>query len=120
MKTLTMEKELIRVSILVDKGTDIFEFLYKPLDLDVLWHSFNGIRSPATFTASKENPDGVFLDYYEGGWQELFPSIGDACTYRGAHIGTHGEVCHTPWGYRIEQDRPQEISTSLEAVFQTG
>lgn len=36
LKTLTLENELLRVSILADKGTDIFEFLYKPIDLDVL------------------------------------------------------------------------------------
>jgi len=110
LKTVTMENELIRVSILVDKGTDIFEFLYKPKDIDFMWHSFNGIKSPASFVAAKEHPGGPFLDYYEGGWQELFPNISDDCVYMGAPLGMHGEVCLTPWEYRIIEDRPEEIS----------
>jgi hypothetical protein len=44
LKILVMENELLRITILADKGTDTIEFLYKPLDLDVLWHSFNGVR----------------------------------------------------------------------------
>ena len=109
LKTLTLENELLRVSILADKGTDIFEFLFKPLDLDVLWHSFNGVRSPRNFITGRMDPGSSFLDFYEGGWQELFPSIGDDCEYLGAPLGTHGEVCLLPWEYRIERDDPQEI-----------
>ncbi|MCL4378628.1 MAG: hypothetical protein M1409_09710 [Actinobacteria bacterium] len=70
-----MENELIKVSILSDKGTDIFEFLYKPLDLDLMWHSFNGIKDPSRFIPTIQHSGGPFLDYYEGGWQELFPNI---------------------------------------------
>ena len=54
-------------------------------------------------------PRSSFLDFYEGGWQELFPSIGDDCEYSGAPLGTHGEVCLLPWEYRIERDDPEEI-----------
>ncbi len=110
LKTLTLENELIKVSLLVDKGTDIFEFLYKPLDLDVLWHSFNGIKSPAAFTATKQDPRGPFLDFYEGGWQELFPNIGDNCVYKGAPLGAHGEVCLVPWDFTVEMNEPEEVS----------
>ncbi len=109
LKTLTLENELLRISILADKGTDIFEFLYKPIDLDVLWHSFNGVRSPRNFITGRMAPGSSFLDFYEGGWQELFPGIGDDCEYRGAPLGTHGEVCLLPWEYRIERDDPEEI-----------
>ena len=33
LRVVTLENELLRVSILADKGTDIFEFLYTPLDV---------------------------------------------------------------------------------------
>lgn len=91
---------MIKVSVLADKGTDIYEFIYKPKDVDFLWHSFNGVRNPSRFVPTREMPDGSFLDFYEGGWQELFPNIGDACTYKGALLGVHGEVCMPPWEYK--------------------
>jgi len=109
LKTVVMENELLRISILADKGTDIFEFLYKPLDVDVLWHSFNGIRSPRNFVSGRVAPATAFLDFYEGGWQELFPSIQEECEYLGAPLGAHGEVCLLPWEYCIEVDEPEEI-----------
>ena len=65
LRVLSMENELIKVSILVDKGTDIYEFIYKPKDIDFMWHSFNGIRNPDKYVATKEHPGGAFLDYYE-------------------------------------------------------
>lgn len=37
LKTIVMENELLKVTILVDKGTDIIEFLYKPKDVDFMW-----------------------------------------------------------------------------------
>jgi galactose mutarotase-like enzyme len=109
LETLVMENELLRITILADKGTDIIEFLYKPLDLDVLWHSFNGVRSPRNFVSGRTAPGTSFLDFYEGGWQELFPSINEECLYLGAPLGVHGEVCLLPWEYHIEQDEPEEI-----------
>ena len=113
LRTVTLENELIRVSVLADKGTDIYEFIYKPKDVDFMWHSFNGVRNPSQMKPSIEMPDGSFLDFYEGGWQELFPNIGDACKYNGALLGVHGEVCMPPWEYRIELDTPQVISVKF-------
>ena len=42
-----------------------------------------------------------FLENYAGGWQELFPSAGDPCTYRGEPIPFHGEVATLPWELEI-------------------
>ncbi|UCF98922.1 MAG: DUF4432 family protein [Spirochaetaceae bacterium] len=109
LKTVVMENELLRISILADKGTDIIEFLYKPLDLDVLWHSFIGVRSPRNFVTGRMAPGSSFLDFYEGGWQELFPSIQEECEYLGTPLGVHGEVCLLPWEYRIELDDTEQI-----------
>ena len=113
LQTVTMENELIKVTVIVDKGTDICEFIYKPKDIDVLWHSFNGVRNPAGYVPSKDLPEGGFLDFYEGGWQELFPNIGNSCDYKGATLGVHGEVCMAKWEYRIETDTPEEISVKF-------
>ena len=46
LRTVTLENELLRAGILADKGSDIFELLYKPKDVDFLWHSPWGVRNP--------------------------------------------------------------------------
>ena len=36
MKVVYLENAFLRIGILADRGSDIFEFKYKPLDLDFL------------------------------------------------------------------------------------
>ena len=57
-----------------------------------------------------------FLANYEGGWQELFPSCNDPCSYRGTEIPFHGEVALTAWEVtarprwrRRRADRPRAL-----------
>jgi hypothetical protein len=108
-KTLIVENEKMRVSILVDKGTDIIELLYKPMDVDFMW------RSPLEYDAYNKNPHtkemeiGAFLDVYEGGWQELLPSITSPTNYKGMGLGFHGEVLVLPWDYQIVEDTPDRV-----------
>ena len=40
-----------------------------------------------------------FMDFYPGGWQELFPNAGNNCVYKGAELGFHGEICKVPWEF---------------------
>ncbi|MFB3905668.1 MAG: DUF4432 family protein [Acidobacteriota bacterium] len=112
-RMLSLENRFVRIVVAVDKGTDIVEFLYKPLDIDFMWRSYAGLRPFTNTILTKAFPPGPFLDYYPGSWQELFPSAGDDCVYRGAHLGIHGEVCLLPWSYRIERDDPEEVSVSF-------
>ena len=37
MRTVFLENEKLRVGVLADKGTDVFEFNYKPRDVDFVW-----------------------------------------------------------------------------------
>jgi len=112
-KTLILENEKLRVTILVDKGTDIIELLYKPKDIDFMW------RSPIDFEACSKNPltkvmdVGSFTDVYEGGWQELLPSITSPTNYKGMGLGLHGEVCLLPWNYQVVVDDPYEVSVKF-------
>jgi Domain of unknown function (DUF4432) len=105
-RALIVENEKIRATILLDKGTDIIELLYKPQDVDFLWRSpleLNGEnRNPVT----KEIQSGSVLDNYEGGWQELLPSISTPTNYKGMGLGFHGEVMFLPWGYQVIEDTP--------------
>ena len=46
MRTIWMENDFIKIGILADRGSDIFEFRYKPLDVDFMLRLSKGIRNP--------------------------------------------------------------------------
>src|SRR4051812_30876723 len=73
MRAVFLENELLRVGVLADRGTDMFELLYKPRDLDFAWLAAGGVRDARTFTLGSSEP---FLDVYPGGWQEVLPNGG--------------------------------------------
>lgn len=110
-RCLSLENEKLRVVIIADKGTDIYELLYKPKDLDFLWRSSTGLR--ARYVPTTAQASGAFMDYYEGGWQELFPNCGAPSVHQGAEVGQHGEVALLPWRYVITKDEPDEIEVSF-------
>jgi hypothetical protein len=70
LRVAILENDLLRVFVLVDKGADIFELLYKPHDIDFMWLSPWGIKSPSNFVPTVSAREGNFMDYYEGGWQD--------------------------------------------------
>jgi uncharacterized protein DUF4432 len=113
-RCIALENEKVRVTIVADKGTDIVEFLYKPRDVDFMWRTRNGLRQRAHFLPSSPRAAGLHADYYEGGWQELFPNCGDLSIHQGAEIGQHGEVLLLPWRYAITKDEPDEIEVRFE------
>jgi galactose mutarotase-like enzyme len=112
LRTLVMENELLRVTILLDQGADIYEFLYKPLDIDFMWRAPNRVQPPV-FRAAGAPPNGFFQDYYHGGWQEIFPSGGVGCTHKGAVLHQHGEVALSAWQCRITEDTPAGIAATV-------
>lgn len=107
-----LENELIRVGVLLDKGADIFEFTYKPHDLDFIWQSPIDLRPP--FVATSSLAEGAFHDYYYGGWQEVLPSAGWASQpYQGTYQGLHGEVSLLPFQAVISEDSPDLVSLKM-------
>jgi hypothetical protein len=113
-RCVALENELLRVTVVVDKGTDIYEFLYKPLDVDFMWRSWSGLRERSHFVPTSARQNGAYMDYYEGGWQELFPNCGGASLHQGAEIGQHGEVSLLPWSYVVVQDDPEYIEIRFD------
>ncbi len=104
-----IENRYLRISILVDKGTDIIEFLYKPLDLDFMWRSPLDLRNPTHWVPTSARSDGAFLDLYGGGWQEILPRGGAPAKCANAEFGIHGEVSFVPWHIQVIEDGPQEV-----------
>ena len=107
LRAVFLENELLRVGVLADRGTDVFELLYKPRDLDFAWLSANGVRDART--ASPGSSD-VFVDTYPGGWQEVLPNGGAPSSYAGAHYGQHDEVSLVPWDYEVVEDGEEAVA----------
>lgn len=112
-KAVTMENRYLRISILADKGADIFEFLDKNTDTDFMYRDPIGLKKLNGYIPTAYTNMGNFWDYMIGGWYELFPNSGKSCTYRGMLLGQHGETLLMPWRYSIVKNTDKEI----EVVF---
>jgi hypothetical protein len=109
MRIAYLENQAIRVGVLLDKGADIFEFTYKPRDLDFMWQSPIEMRKP--FVATSALPEGAFHDYFYGGWQEILPSAGWASEpYMGVSQGLHGEASLLPVEAAVLEDTHELVS----------
>jgi hypothetical protein len=113
-RALTIENQFLSLTILPDKGADIYSLRYKPRDIDVLWKSPWGLKPSdlgiPSFTTSSEM---TWLENYEGGWQEIFPNGGDACTYKGAYLTFHGEASTLPWDYEVRSNNASVVSVDF-------
>ncbi|GGD36843.1 DUF4432 family protein [Pseudoxanthomonas indica] len=103
-RCVSLENATVRVVIAADKGADIIEFLYKPKDVECLWHSRHGLRDDAHLRLSSPLQGGHFREYFPGGWYEMLPNGPQPCEHRGAAFGHHGEATLLPWDYRIVRD----------------
>jgi galactose mutarotase-like enzyme len=86
----------ISVTVLVDKGGDIYELVHRPTGIDVLWKSGLGVRglNEGRFAADSST---AWLECYEGGWQEILPNGGAPYDYKGVELSFHGESTMLPW-----------------------
>jgi hypothetical protein len=114
-RCVSLENARVRLLVAADKGADILEFLYKPLDVECLWRSRLGLRPDEHLHFSSPLATGHFRDYFPGGWYEMLPNGPEPCVHRGAEFGFHGEATLLPWTYRIERDDPEEIRVSFQA-----
>jgi galactose mutarotase-like enzyme len=112
LRMVSLENNCIKLSILLDKGADFTEILYKPKDINFMWKAPGWIRQTSKFISSNASVSGNFMDYYEGGWQEILPG-GGPFNYLGAEMGHHGEACLLPWDFTVEKDEPEEICIRL-------
>lgn len=100
-RALTLENEALRVTVLPDKGADIYELVDVASGIDPLFKGPWGLRPPGS-PPREGSGDVEFLANYEGTWQELFPNVNEAASYGGAQIPFHGEVATLPWDVQAE------------------
>ena len=112
-RALALENEVIRVEILLDKGTDVISFLHKPSDTDFMWRSALGLVTANSLSRFPSMEFANIGDGYEGGWQECMPNGGPGFLYKEAPIPFHGEVLRLPWTAEIIEDSPEVVSVRL-------
>ena len=100
VRALRIESDLLAATVLLDKGADIYQLIYKPRDLDVLWKTPWGLRSPRA-PQSAFSSTAAWLETSPGGWQEIFPSGGGPCVYKGVELNFHGEASVAAWDHTI-------------------
>ncbi len=115
VRAVRLENRLIAVTVLPDKGADIYQLISKLHDLDVLWKSPWGVPRPTGIHTPAADSLTAWMDAYEGGWQEILPSGGGPSHYRGAELVFHGEASMSAWDYRIERESGDtaEVTFSL-------
>ncbi len=112
-RTVVLQNELLRLTVLAGKGADIIEFLHKPTDTDFLWTNPLASRRPDT-PAPPTDALSSFSEFYPGGWQELFPHGSKPVKMFGTQMYQHGEAWGLPWAVSIVEDTPKRVSVLFE------
>jgi hypothetical protein len=110
-RAITLENQFLAVTLLPEKGADVYALVYKPRQTDVLWKSPWGLKKPGTgIVSTGASTEAAWLEHYEGGWQLLFPNGGDECRYKGAALNFHGEASVLPWDYEVLRKTSASVS----------
>lgn len=107
-RCLLVENNAIRVIFLLDQGADIISFVDKKTDTEFVWTNPMGISCLDKIRLSKMDHD-CLSDNYIGGWFEILPNVGNACTLLEKHFSTHAEAAHIPWDYQVCEDSEEKI-----------
>lgn len=112
IRAVRIENDLLAATVLVDKGADIYELIHKPSGVDVLWKSPWGLRPIGKGFATAAKSETAWLENYAGGWQEIFPSGGGPCEYKGVELNFHGEASTLGWDFGIAEE-PDAVELRL-------
>jgi hypothetical protein len=100
-RAIRLANDHVEVILLPDKGSEIYALRSLRHEVDLLWKAPWGLRPPPVPSSAGDASAAVWLDYYAGGWQELFPNGGAACEYAGTPHTFHGEASVVPWQYSL-------------------
>lgn len=116
-EAVTLADRAIELTVIPAKGGDIYSLVDLETGVDVLAKTPMGLQQPNVVAPAADQSTIEFLHNYEGGWQTLFPSAGDACTYRGRQIPFHGEVALKAWQWEpLEERRALRLRVDCDTV----
>lgn len=103
LRAVTLANRFLAATVLPEKGADVHSLVYQPKAIDVLWKAPWALRTPGSAVFDPATSETAWLEQYAGGWQEIFPNGGDACTYRGSLLNFHGEASVSQWDYTVRR-----------------
>ena len=107
LTALELANDRLAVTVLPGRGADIAQVRHVPTGTDLLLE-----HTPPD--APPDVPE--FLRGYAGGWQEMFPSIEEACVHRGREIPFHGEVALLPWEVEAQGEDRARLSVECRCM----
>jgi hypothetical protein len=113
LRSILLQNEYIQLVILVDKGTEIIQFLYKPLDVDFIWRGPNSLHDLRHFGRPATTSGSTFFDHWSGGWFETVPNGGSFSEYKNAPYENFAETINIPWEHRILENNPKLVRIGL-------
>ena len=104
-KTIILENEEARLTVLPEYGAKILEFVLKKRDKDLMYHNPRvEIRTPVY---------GVNVDnWWHGGFDECIPT-NQPSTYRGEEYPFLGELWPLTWDYEVEKNHGEEVTLHM-------
>jgi hypothetical protein len=115
VRAFTLKNEQLEVTVLPDKGADIYSLVHRGSGVDVLFKAPWGARAPGPWLRPSSSMER-WIEAYPGGWQLLLPNGGDECTEQGAIWGFHGEAALVPWTVLDRTGSTATMETSLFTV----
>ena len=112
VRAFTLSNGQLEVTVLPDKGADIYSLVHCGTGVDVLFKTPWGVRSPGLWPRAATSMER-WIEAYGGGWQVLLPNGGDECRERGVTWGFHGEAALVPWTLLDLTDGGATLETSL-------
>jgi galactose mutarotase-like enzyme len=92
LQSIVLENRTLRIVVLPEPGAKIWQIVYKPLNVEFLWHN-------PEVRPSSHPPHTPYDDVWSGGWDELFPND-EACQIDGRSLPDHGELWNAQWEAR--------------------
>ena len=96
LRTVILENQFLRITILPELGARIYQIIYKPQDANLLWT--NPRIQPA-----RANFGSRYDDAWCGGWDELFPNC-EVAAVNGEVFPDHGEIWSTEWDFETTRN----------------
>jgi hypothetical protein len=112
VRAFTLTNSQLEVTVLPDKGADIYSLVHKSTGVDVLFKSPWGVRAPGPWLRAATSMER-WIEAYPGGWQVLLPNGGDESTERGVTWGYHGEAALVPWTVLDLTGSTAQLETAL-------
>jgi hypothetical protein len=114
-RAVHLRNDALQVTILPGKGGEIHSLIDRRTGTDLLWKAPWGLRPPPISVPAGPDSQFAWMDHYAGGWQEMFPNPGGACTVAGAAHTFHGEASVVPWTCTAAPDEDGKAVARMEA-----